>query len=137
MSIQAIEGVSQAVTHLGNVQAVMAKAKRSDLALPELKPRRQVETSRLFGFETMAFIDGNTVKKMMKKVSLADLIMALTGAEKGIKEAALGNMPVKLREISEITISKMESGLLPFKTVSRSRDIISDAFLEILREESK
>jgi hypothetical protein len=137
MSIQTAESVSlenQVMPHLENVRSVMARVARDDADLVVGKPRRYVDATRLFGFETMDRIDSVTICKMIQKVSLADLIMALTGSDKSIKEAVMSNFPGKLREISEITISKMENNLLPANVVLRCRDIISDAFLELMRE---
>jgi hypothetical protein len=115
----------------------MARVAKDDASLAIGRPRRYVDATRLFGFETMDQMDSITICKMIQKVSLADLIMALTGAERTIKEAVLSNLQGKLREISDITISKMENNLLPANVVLRCRNIISDAFLEIMRDDSR
>jgi hypothetical protein len=140
MSIHLMEVVPEVNAEYARMVAMQAVDERR--AIVEAKEsksayKRPVDKSRLTGFETVALIDSATICRMIKKVSLADLVMALTGAEKRIKESILGNMPEKLREVAEITVCKMESGLLPYHVIERCRDIISDAFLEIMREETK
>jgi flagellar motor switch protein FliG len=136
MSIHLMEVVPEVDSEYAQM-AVMQAAGEKHVLAEAVVYRRPVDKTGLSGFETMAAMDDDTIRKMIKKVALADLIMSLTGADKDIKEALLNNLPGKLKEISEITVCKMESGLLPVNVVDRCRAIISDAFLEILREDAR
>jgi hypothetical protein len=82
----------------------------------------------------MAKMDDATIKRMIARVNLADLIMGLTGADDRTKQAVLRNMPQKMSEISSIIILKMEKGGLPDNIIMRCRDIISDAYVILLRD---
>jgi hypothetical protein len=96
--------------------------------------RRPVCSENRTGFETITKIDANTIKKMMKKVNWIDLLTALTWAEKSTQETVLKCMTNKSREISVSMIQSMERGLLERHAIERARAVVSDAFLELMRE---
>jgi hypothetical protein len=116
------------------MQKVIDNARKKHEIQERKHTGRQVDRARLFGFETMAKMDDATIKRMIARVNLADLIMGLTGADDRTKQAVLRNMPQKMSEISSIIILKMEKGGLPDNIIMRCRDIISDAYVILLRD---
>lgn len=140
MSVNLMETIPEVRAEYARMAAMQAaEERRAAVEAKESKSayKRPVNRAGLTGFETLDKLDNVTIGKMLKKVALVDLIMAMTGADAAVKNAILGNISSQLRETAEISVSKMESGLLPLHVVERSRDIISDAFLEIMREVTK
>ena len=82
-------------------------------------------------FELITEMDRQMLRKMLKKVNVSDLIVALTGADRSLKEALLGNLPGKLRVIAETCIDKMENGNIPGFVIKRSREMVNRALVEL------
>jgi hypothetical protein len=116
------------------IQLVLQNIAVSEKDLPKQAFRRPVFDGNKTGFETIPKIDRNTVKKMMKKVNWIDLLTALTWSDNATKEAVLTCMTDRSKAASETMIKKMEHGLIERQAIERARDIVSDAFLELMRE---
>lgn len=83
------------------------------------------------GFELVTDMDGQLLKRMLEKVSFADLITSLTGADERLKSAVLHNLPGQLKQVAEICIEKMEAGHIPGAIIRRSRAVINRALVEL------
>jgi len=124
---------NKAVHDRAEIQLLLDSTPLSADDYPTQAFRRPVYKENRTGFETITKIDPNTVKKMMKKVNWIDLLTALTWAEKSTQEAVLKCMTDKSRKISVLMIKSMERGLLERYAIERARDVVSDAFLELMR----
>ncbi len=106
-----------------------------DVAEGQIVLRRIYDPNRLFGFETIAKMDDATLQQVLGKVSTADLIIALIDASKAIKDAVYRNLSDKKREYVKNKVSKLEKGNAKELLIEYSRNVISDAFLEMLRDD--
>jgi hypothetical protein len=68
---------------------------------------------------------------MLEKVSFADLVMALTGADRSLKDALLNNLPGHIKHIAEICIDNMEAGKIPAAVIQKGRNMINRALVEL------
>ena len=98
---------------------------------------REQRPELLTGFETLSKIDDATIRKMMARVKFSDIITALIGADKATKEAILRNMDAQDRGYVEIYVYILEKRPIKANAVERSRILISEALLEIMREAVK
>jgi flagellar motor switch protein FliG len=138
MSVQAaVAGISNG---LGISQAGLEREVFGNLndAASEGKvaTRRRVDPERLFGFETMTKMDDLTIRRMLVKVNNVDLIMALLKADKHTKDAVYRNLSAQSREHVEEKVGILENGDVRYFMTERSRNMISDAFLELMREDA-
>jgi flagellar motor switch protein FliG len=96
--------------------------------------RRSIDRDRIFGFETIADMDDESIQKMMKKVSSSDIAIALIDANKATKEAIFRNLPETVREFVKAKVHRLETGNARDLIIERSRNMISEAFIELLRD---
>jgi len=105
-----------------------------DVAEGQIVLRRIYDPNRVFGFETITKMDDLTLQQVLGKVGTADLIVALIDASKAIKDAVYRNLSEKKREYVKSKVSKLEKGNAKELLIEYSRNVISDAFLEMLRD---
>ncbi len=105
-----------------------------DVAEGQIVLKRIYDPNRVFGFETIAKMDDLTLQQVLGKVSTADLIIALIDAGKAIKEAVYRNLSEEKRKYVKSKVNKLEKGNTKELLIEYSRNVISDAFLEMLRD---
>jgi flagellar motor switch protein FliG len=88
----------------------------------------------LTGFETMSRLDNRTIRKMLDRVKVADVIAALIRADENTKNAVLRNMDLNSREYVEINVRRLEIMGVNNAIIERCRNVMSEAFYELLRE---
>lgn len=96
--------------------------------------RRMVDMDAVFGFETLAEMDDDTIKRMIRKVTTSDLIIALIDADKTTKDAIYRNLGEPAKEHVKVRVQKLEKGNARDLIIERSRNMISEAFVEMIRE---
>jgi len=96
--------------------------------------RRMIDPDRVVGFETMSKMDDEAIKAMMRKVSLSDLVIALIDADKNTKESVFRNMAEKTKAYVKQRVTTLEKGNARDLIIERSRNTISEAFMELMRE---
>jgi flagellar motor switch protein FliG len=96
--------------------------------------RRMVDPDQVFGFETLAEMDDFSIQRMIRKVSTMDLITALIDATKATKDAVYRNLAEPAKEHIKTRVFKLENGNARDLIIERSRNMISEAFLELIRE---
>jgi flagellar motor switch protein FliG len=96
--------------------------------------RRMVDPDRVFGFETLAKMDDPSIQRMLRKVSTTDLIIALIDADRSVKDAIYRNLTEQVRNYIKIKVTKLEKGNARDLIIERSRNMISEAFIELMRE---
>lgn len=105
-----------------------------DVADGKIVLRRMMDPSAVFGFETLAKMDDASIKRMLQKVSITDVVTALIDAGKGAKEAVYRNLNDDVREYVKTRVNRLEKGDAKELIVERSRNVISEAFVEMMRE---
>jgi antitoxin component of MazEF toxin-antitoxin module len=96
--------------------------------------RRMIDPDRIFGFETIAKMDDLTIKRMLRKVNTTDLIIGLIDVDKATKEAVLRNLTEQVRNYVRTRVIRLEKGNARDLIIERSRNMISEAFIEMMRE---
>lgn len=110
---------------------------KADTCMPKSKTRlrRPVDHTRLTGFETISRMDNAAIRKMMDRVKTADIIAGLVTADEFVKKAVLRNLDTNSREYVEINVLRFENTGVNDTILERSRNVISEAFYEMIREE--
>lgn len=96
--------------------------------------RRMPDADREFGFDTISITDDASIRRMLDKVNSSDLIIALYGSDRMTREAIFRNLPEKTLNHVRIILNRLETGNALEMLVARSRNMISEAFIEMIRE---
>lgn len=96
--------------------------------------RRMTDPDSVFGFETVAKMDDASILAMMRKVSLSDLVIALIDSDKAVKDAVYRNLSEKTKIYVKQRVNTLEKGNARDLIIERSRNTISEAFMELMRE---
>lgn len=105
-----------------------------DVADGKIVLRRMMDPEAVFGFETLSKMDDASIKRMLQKVSITDVVTALIDAAKNAKEAVYRNLNDDVREYVKTRVNRLEKGDAKELIVERSRNVISEAFVEMMRE---
>lgn len=85
-------------------------------------------------FEDIAKMDDLTIQMMLRRINGSDLIMALIGADRAVKEAVFRNLSERVKTYVRAKLKKLEKGDARDLIIERSRNEISDAFMELMKE---
>jgi uncharacterized protein (UPF0297 family) len=96
--------------------------------------RRMAEADRVFGYDTISITDDDSIRKMLKKVSLTDLVISSIGADGETMEAIYRNLTENGRNHVKTILARLASGNVIDLLVERSRNMITEAFIEMIRE---
>jgi len=96
--------------------------------------RRMVDPDAVFGFETIVKMDDEVITKMLRKVGTSDIVTALVDADRATKEAVYRNLAEKTAKYVKERVNRLEKGDARALIIERSRNVISEAFAELVRE---
>jgi flagellar motor switch protein FliG len=135
--LQTVEKLSYKIFSFS--QAILDQAYSGDkpdaaAAVRKSNLRRPVDHTLLTGFETMSKLDNKTIRKMLDRVKVADVIAALIKADENTKNAVLRNMDQNSREYVEMNVRRLEIMGVNNAIIERCRIVISEAFMEMIRE---
>ena len=130
MAVQVIEGNALG----GFEQEFFKKTVLRDRKESRLSLSRMQDSDREFGFDTISITDDRSIKKMLLRVSASDLIISLYGSDRATREAIFRNLPAKTENHIKIILNRLETGNALEMLVDRSRNMISEAFIEMIRE---
>ncbi len=85
-------------------------------------------------FASLSKMDDITIQRMLRKINGTDLITALIDAEESIKEAIYRNLSDRVRNYVMSKVDKLEKGDARDLIIERSRNLISEAFMDLLNE---
>ncbi len=105
-----------------------------DVSEGKIVLRRLVDPDYIFGFESIAKMDDQSIQRMLRKVTRTDLLIALIDADKTVKEAVFRNLSESARNYIKAKVTKLEKGNARDLMIERSRNMISEAFAEMIRE---
>ncbi|HRU39462.1 MAG TPA: FliG C-terminal domain-containing protein [Candidatus Goldiibacteriota bacterium] len=132
MSVQVVE--SGLLDGFGIARPEFERAARKEKPRNRMQLKKMAESDRVFGFETVHLTDNVSIRNMLAKVSKSDIITALYGADLETKDAILRNLPEKTRNYVSTILIRLEAGNALEILVERSRNMISEAFIEMLRD---
>jgi flagellar motor switch protein FliG len=79
-------------------------------------------------------MDDATIQRALLKVTGTDMITALVGAEGSIKEAVYRNLSGPIRNYVKPKVEQLENGDARDLIIERSRNMISEAIVEVMRD---
>lgn len=85
-------------------------------------------------FDSISKMDDTVIQGMLRRISGTDLITALIGAKKSIKEAIYRNLSDRVRNHVAAKVTMLEKGDARDLIIERSRNLMSEAFMALLNE---
>jgi antitoxin component of MazEF toxin-antitoxin module len=96
--------------------------------------RRLVDPALVPDFTALAAADDQTIQRVLRKISGGDLITAMIGAEEAVKAAVYRNLSDRVRRYVTERVDRLERGDARDLIIERSRNAISEAFMEVMKE---
>jgi hypothetical protein len=96
--------------------------------------RRSLDPSFVPEFRSIASLDDPTIQRILRKIGGSDLITALVGAEKKVKEAIYRNLSARAKSYVVPTVARLEKGDVRDLIIERSRNLLCEALLDVMRE---
>jgi antitoxin component of MazEF toxin-antitoxin module len=115
-------------------QVSFADEVEMEVAEGKIVLRRLVDPAQVPDFSALASTDDRTIQQILRKVSGADLITAMVGAEDAVKEAVYRNVSERVREYVKAKVAKLEKGDARDLIIERSRNALSEAFMQVIKE---
>ena len=100
----------------------------------KLTLRKTTDLNQVRDFSALANMDDVTIQRVLLKINGSDLVIALVGAEKEIKDAVYRNLSDTVKKYIIPRVEKLEQGDAKDLIIERSRSVISDSIIEVLRE---
>lgn len=105
-----------------------------DVADGKITLRRLTDRSPVPDFALVTSLDDRTIQRALRKITGADLIAAMVGAEEAIKEAIYRNLSDRAREYVKRAVARLERGDARDLIIERSRNAVSEALMEAMAE---
>ena len=115
-------------------QALFGDEVEMDVSDGKITLRRSVNPAIVPDFTSIAKMDDITIQRMLRKINGTDLITALIEADKSIKEAIYRNLSDRVKNYVKSKVKKLEQGDARDLIIERSRNMISEAFMEVMSE---
>lgn len=115
-------------------QALFGDEVEMDVSDGKITLRRSINPTIIPDFTSIASMDDLTIQRMLRKINGTDLITALIDADKSIKEAIYRNLSDRVKNYVKSKVSKLEKGDARDLIIERSRNMISEAFMEVMKE---
>lgn len=96
--------------------------------------RRSVDPNFVPDFASIANMDDAVIQRMLRRINGTDLITALVTADEDTKEAVYRNLSERVRNYVIPKVNKLEQGDARDLIIERSRNLISEAFMEEMRD---
>jgi len=100
----------------------------------KLTLRKTTDLNQVRDFSALANMDDVTIQRVLLKINGSDLVISLVGADKEIKDAVYRNLSDAAKKYILPRVEKLEQGDAKDLIIERSRSVISDSIIEVLRE---
>ena len=119
-------------------QAILKQVRFSDeveleVAEGQITLRRTLDPSFVPDFRSIAALDDQSIQGILRKIAGRDLVTALVGADKKVKEALYRNMSDRVKAYVEPTVSRLEKGDARDLIIEQSRNVICEAMMEVVK----
>ncbi len=96
--------------------------------------KRTIDASMVPEFSAMADLDDLSIQRTLRKITGKDLVAALVGAGKPVKEAIYRNLSPRVKSYVEPTVARLEAGDARDLLIEMARNSVSEAMMEVLRD---
>ncbi len=104
-----------------------------DVAHGRIVLRRPGNVDVVPDFDSIAGMDDLTIQLMLRKITGTDLLVALVGADAKVKAAVYRNLSERVKNYVQAKLKRLEKGDARDILIERSRNAISEAFMEVMQ----
>lgn len=115
-------------------QALFGKEVEMEVSDGKIILRRSINPTIVPDFTAIASMEDITIQRMLRKINGTDLITSLIEADESIKEAIYRNLSERVKSYIQAKLEKLEKGDARDLIIERSRNMISEAFMEVMEE---
>jgi antitoxin component of MazEF toxin-antitoxin module len=115
-------------------QVLFGEEVEMDVSEGKIILRKSIDPTVVPDFDIIAGMDDITIQRILRKITGSDLITALIGADESVKEAIYRNLSERVKNYIQPKISKLEQGDARDLIIERSRNMICEAFMEVMIE---
>ena len=115
-------------------QVQFSKEIELDVAEGRITLRRSVDPSFVPDFAAIAKMDDSDIQRILRKIAGADLVTALVGADRKTKEAIYRNLSDRVKAYVQPTVARLEKGDARDLIIERSRNVLCEALMEVVRD---
>jgi flagellar motor switch protein FliG len=115
-------------------QVQFSKEIELDVSEGKITLRRSVDPSFVPDFAAIAKMDDIDIQRILRKIAGSDLITALVGADRKTKEAVYRNLSDRVKAYVQPTVARLEKGDARDLLIERSRNVMCEALMEVVRE---
>jgi antitoxin component of MazEF toxin-antitoxin module len=115
-------------------QVQFSKEIELDVAEGKITLRRSVDPSFVPDFAAIAKMDDLDIQRILGKIAGADLVTALVGADRRTKGAVYRNLSDRVKAYVQPTVARLEKGDARDLMIERSRNVMCEALMEVVRE---
>jgi flagellar motor switch protein FliG len=115
-------------------QAVFGDEVEMEVAEGKIILKKAIDISFVPNIDEIPKLDDTSIQQTLRKVSGVDLLTALVGANESVKEAIYRNLSPRVKQYLIPTVEKLEKGDAKDLLIERSRNLISEALIEVTRE---
>ena len=115
-------------------QVQFSKEIEMDVSEGKITLRRAVDPSFVPNFSSVSKLDDVTIQRILRKITGSDLITALVGADRKIKEAIYRNLSERVAAYVQPTVARLEKGDARDLMIERSRNVLCEALMDVVRE---
>ena len=91
---------------------------------------RAIDATFVPDFDEIPKLDDASIRQVLRRITGADLMTALVGARKEVKEAVYRNLSHRVREYLVPKVERLEKGDARDLLIERSRNALSEAMME-------
>ncbi len=115
-------------------QVQFADEVEMDVSEGRITLRRSIDPSFVPEFRSIASLDDPTIQRILRKIGGSDLITALVGADKKVKDAIYRNLSERAKSYVAPAVARLEKGDVRDLIIERSRNLLCEALLDVIRE---
>jgi len=115
-------------------QAAFGKEVDIEVTNGRITLKKAIDANFVPDFNKLVDLDDASIQGILRKISGVDLLTALVGAGKDVKESVYRNLSPRVKQYLIPTVERLEKGNTRDLIIERSRNIICEAMLKLSRE---
>jgi antitoxin component of MazEF toxin-antitoxin module len=115
-------------------QVSFADEVEMEVAEGRIALRRLIDPALVPDFSALAAADDQTIQRVLRKIGGGDLITSMIGADDAVKAAVYRNLSDRVRRYVTERVDRLEKGDARDLIIERSRNAISEAFMDVMKE---
>jgi antitoxin component of MazEF toxin-antitoxin module len=115
-------------------QVRFANEVEMDVGEGRITLRKSIGATFVPDFSSLAKMDDLTLQAILRKINGSDLITALVGAEKKVKDAVYRNLSPRAKAYVAPTVARLEKGDVRDLIIERSRNVLCEALMEVVQQ---